>query len=101
MSSAAQAPVKSKAIADGIKLDDMDAYAQSKLAITMWTNSLADELGANGPMVVAVNPGSLLASKMVKEGFDNDAKQFAPPHTDALNDDKCQEVLAAIQAVLR
>jgi NAD(P)-dependent dehydrogenase (short-subunit alcohol dehydrogenase family) len=47
----------------------MDAYAQSKLGITMWTRHMAEELGQAGPMVVAVNPGSLLASKMVKEGF--------------------------------
>lgn len=47
----------------------MAAYSQSKLAITMWTRHLARELGEDGPVVVAVNPGSLLASKMVKEGF--------------------------------
>ena len=47
----------------------MEAYAQSKLAITMWSAHLASVWGDEGPMVVAVNPGSLLATKMVKEGF--------------------------------
>ena len=49
--------------------EDMPAYAQSKLAITMWSRALAEQLGDEGPMVVAVNPASLLGSKMVKEGF--------------------------------
>ena len=54
----------------------MDAYSQSKLAITMWSKAMADDLGENGPVVVAVNPGSLLASKMVKEGFGIDGKDI-------------------------
>lgn len=70
LSSAAQAPVEIDAL-QGKKrlLDDMSAYAQSKLALTMWNNALAASLGSQGPVFVAVNPGSLLASKMVKEGF--------------------------------
>ncbi|MEX0286727.1 MAG: SDR family NAD(P)-dependent oxidoreductase [Paracoccaceae bacterium] len=69
LSSAAQAPVSLRALAGPPSLEAMEAYAQSKLAITMWTRHLATELGDKGPVVVAVNPGSLLASKMVKEGF--------------------------------
>jgi len=69
LSSAAQAPVDLQALAGKQRLDDMPAYAQSKLAITMWTRHLARELGASGPVIVAVNPGSLLATRMVKEGF--------------------------------
>jgi len=69
LSSAAQASVDLAALAGRVRLDDMPAYAQSKLAITIWSRSLARELGENGPAVIAVNPGSLLASKMVKEGF--------------------------------
>jgi NAD(P)-dependent dehydrogenase (short-subunit alcohol dehydrogenase family) len=42
---------------------------QSKLALTIWSQALAQELGTNGPVTVAVNPGSLLATKMVKEGY--------------------------------
>ena len=45
-------------------------YAQSKLALTMWSRTMA-HLHKNRALVfVAVNPGSLLATKMVKEGFD-------------------------------
>lgn len=130
LSSAAQAPVNVKALAGGVRMDDMEAYAQSKLAITLWTRALAQQ-HADGPMIVAVNPGSLLASKMVKEGFgmngkdiniganvllqaalsdefaaasgqyfDNDAGRFALPHRDALDDAKVAEVMQAIEAVL-
>ncbi len=69
LSSAAQAPVDAEALAGGKRLGDMDAYSQSKLAITMWTRHLATTLGDDGPVIVAVNPGSLLATKMVKDGF--------------------------------
>ncbi len=69
LSSAAQAPVDLDALAGRGRLADMAAYAQSKLAITMWSRHLAAELGQGGPAIIAVNPGSLLASKMVKEGF--------------------------------
>ena len=69
LSSAAQAPVNVEALAGNLRLSAMDAYAQSKLALTMWSRHLANQLGADGPAIVAVNPGSLLASKMVKEGF--------------------------------
>ena len=70
LSSAAQAPVDLDALAGRKNLADMPAYAQSKLAITMWTRHMARALKDDkGPMIVAVNPGSLLASKMVKEGF--------------------------------
>lgn len=105
----------------------MDAYAQSKLAITIWSRALAQEL-PNGPAIIAVNPGSLLASKMVKEGFgvagndlrigadilsrlaldpgfaehsgeywDNDAGRFAQPHSAALEPDHVEPVMAAIR----
>lgn len=47
----------------------MAAYAQSKLALTMWSGSMAQSLGDGGPAIIAVNPGSMLGSKMVKEGF--------------------------------
>ena len=69
LSSAAQAPVNLDALQGKVRLSPMDAYAQSKLALTMWSRQLAAQLGAEGPAVITVNPGSLLASKMVKEGF--------------------------------
>ncbi len=70
LSSAAQSSVDLQALAGRIKIsNDFDAYAQSKLAITMWSRAMAVSLQNNGPVVIAVNPGSLLATKMVKEGF--------------------------------
>ncbi|UUO23219.1 SDR family NAD(P)-dependent oxidoreductase [Colwellia sp. M166] len=69
LSSAAQAPVNIQALLGKTKLSDIEAYAQSKLAITMWSKVLADKIDDKGPTIIAVNPGSLLASKMVKEGF--------------------------------
>ncbi|MEO1720374.1 MAG: oxidoreductase, partial [Pseudomonadota bacterium] len=69
LSSAAQAPVDTDALAGHRRADDMEAYAQSKLALTMWSRAMAEDRADHAPIVVAVNPGSLLASKMVKEGF--------------------------------
>jgi NAD(P)-dependent dehydrogenase (short-subunit alcohol dehydrogenase family) len=51
------------------QLPDGMAYAQSKLALTMWSHSLGLALKDSGPMIVAVNPGSMLGSKMVREAF--------------------------------
>jgi NAD(P)-dependent dehydrogenase (short-subunit alcohol dehydrogenase family) len=69
LSSAAQAPVDPEAMLGRVRLDDGAAYAQCKLAITMWSRSTAHRLGDDGPVIVAVNPGSLLGSKMLKEAF--------------------------------
>ena len=130
LSSAAQAPVDPRALAGEISLGDMPAYAQSKLAITMWSRVMAQAL-PDGPAVIAVNPGSLLASKMVKEGFgmagndlkigadiivraclsdefaaasgayfDNDSGRFAEPHSDALEPEKCDNIVQTIEALL-
>ncbi|MEO1549018.1 MAG: SDR family NAD(P)-dependent oxidoreductase [Pseudomonadota bacterium] len=126
LSSAAQATVNLSALRGGVRLDDMDAYAQSKRAITLWSAHLAQTL-AEGPLVFAVNPGSLLASKMVKEGFgvaghdlrigadilcrlalkdgfddrngaywDNDAGRFAPVDLSQMED-----VVATIEALVK
>ncbi len=69
LSSAAQSPVNPEALAGRVSLADGAAYAQSKLALTMWSRSLALALKDDGPAIIAVNPGSLLGSKMVKEAF--------------------------------
>jgi NAD(P)-dependent dehydrogenase (short-subunit alcohol dehydrogenase family) len=132
LSSAAQSPVDLEALAGRARLtDDFDAYAQSKLALTMWSLSMALSLKDDGPTINAVNPGSLLGTKMVKEGFgmagkdihigadilcrlalddefstatglyfDNDAGQFASPHPDALDTQKSEATVHAIEAVL-
>lgn len=130
LSSAAQSPVDTEALIGKRRLDDMGAYSQSKLALTMWSREMAKEL-PDGPVIVAVNPGSLLGSKMVKEGFgtegkdlgigadiltraatsdefantsgkyfDNDSRRFADPHRDALDEGKSQAVVRAIEATL-
>lgn len=131
LSSAAQAPVDFEALAGRSRLSDNAAYAQSKLAITMWSFDLARSLGEGGPVIVAVNPGSFLGSKMVKEAygvaggdlsigakilsraalskefaaasgkyFDNDSRQFASPHPDALDPKKCRTLVEQLESLL-
>jgi len=126
LSSAAQAPVDIAALDGKRRLDDMEAYAQSKLALTMWSQDFAAR-HPDGPVSVAVNPGSLLATKMVKEGFgtagndlnigvnilvraalsdefadasgryfDNDSGRIAAPHPDAADAVKVRDVVDAI-----
>lgn len=130
LSSAAQAPVNVEALAGHASLNDREAYAQSKLALTIWSRELAREL-PDGPVVVAVNPGSLLASKMVQEGFgiagndlrigadilcraalddvfaeasgtyfDNDSGRFSNPNPAALDQAHSKSVMATIRTVL-
>lgn len=131
LSSAAQSRVDPEALAGRINLSDGVAYAQSKLALTMWSHTMALSLKGDGPAIIAVNPGSMLGSKMVKQAygvaggdlrigaeilcraalsdefaaasgryFDNDRGQFASPHPDALNLQKCEEIVHVIEAVL-
>ena len=68
VSSAAQSPVDPRALRGEVQASAGAAYAQSKLALTAWTRSLGLQLGGS-PSVVSVNPGSLLATKMVLEAF--------------------------------
>lgn len=67
LSSAAQATVSHDVLLGHQQISTQEAYAQSKLALTMWSFHLA-ELEPN-IVVIPVNPGSLLNTKMVKEGF--------------------------------
>lgn len=69
LSSAAQAPVSIDALKGKRRLSDGEAYAQSKLALTMWSHSLAASLADDGPAIIAVNPGSMLGSKMVQQAY--------------------------------
>ena len=128
VSSAAQAPVNLEALTGAGHLSDSQAYAQSKLAITMWSYAMSL---SHDQVVVAVNPGSLLGSKMVKEAygipgkdmsigaeilyqaalsskkferasgkyFVNDSGDFCQPHPHAMNKMKSQEVVESIEAV--
>jgi len=77
VTSAAQTIVNEQALLGNVTLETASyAYAQSKLATNMWTRYLANTLGEQAPILVAVNPGSLLASKMVKEGFGIEGKDL-------------------------
>jgi len=69
LSSAAQATVDSDALAGQGRLPDGAAYAQSKLALTMWSRSMALARKDDGPAIIAVNPKSFLGSKMVKQAY--------------------------------
>ena len=70
LSSAAQASVDREALIGGKRLLSAgEAYAQSKLALTMWSRKLALSLGNDGPAIIAVNPKSMLGSKMVKQAY--------------------------------
>ena len=48
-------------------LPDGAAYAQRKLTLTMWSRRKGLSLRDNGPAIIAVNPGSMLGSKMVRK----------------------------------
>ncbi|WP_372882808.1 SDR family NAD(P)-dependent oxidoreductase [Psychromonas sp.] len=70
LSSAAQSPVDPNAlVSPNADASDSSIYAQSKLALTMWSKDLAALLNNKGPAIIAVNPASFLGSKMVKEAY--------------------------------
>lgn len=77
LSSAAQAPVSLEALKGISKLGDSEVYAQSKLALTMWTNYLAEELKEKIGVIVSVNPASFLGSKMVKDAYGMEGKDIS------------------------
>ena len=130
LSSAAQMPIDMKAMTGHTPLSESMAYAQSKLAITMWSAHMAAAL-PDGPAVIAVNPASLLGTKMVKEAYgsegkdirigsdilvrlaleaefadksgqyyDNDRGRFGPPHADALDSQKIAAFMRELEALL-
>lgn len=124
LSSAAQAPVSLEALRGEASLGTNEAYAQSKLALTMWSFEFAKK----HPNIVtlAVNPGSLLNTKMAKEAygqhwspaskgvdilyslamdsihadktgqyFDNDRGGYNMAHADAYDEDKIAQLMQA------
>lgn len=131
VSSAAQAPINIQTMSGDIApIDDFQAYAQSKLALTIWAREFAKTM-LPSQVCVAVNPGSLLASKMVKEGFgvegndisigakilmqaalsdkfaiasgqyfDNDSQKFADPHSFALDKNNSELVMACLASII-
>ena len=67
LSSAAQESVEEAVLKGEEYIDAHSVYAQSKLALTMWSFDLAKE--QQEVLVIAVNPGSLLNTKMVQEAY--------------------------------
>lgn len=129
LSSAAQAPISIDVLKGMAHRSDRETYAQSKLAITMWSFHLAQQV--RDVVVIAVNPGSLLNTKMVKEAFgkfwssadkganilhdlavldqykeatgqyfDNDQGAFGPAHPAAYNEEGINILLNATAALL-
>ena len=106
-----------------------ESYAQSKLALTMWSFYLAKQL--KNINVIAVNPGSLLNTKMVNEAFgkywssadkganiiyelavsenhkdvtgkyfDNDKGNYGKAHPDAYNEEVIAELIKVTDKIL-
>lgn len=69
LSSAAQSTVSLNVLQGKETQPQPDTYAQSKLALTMWSFYLAKK--EPDVSVIAVNPGSLLNTKMVQEAYGN------------------------------
>ena len=67
LSSAAQSPVSINVLKGKEQQSENATYAQSKLALTMWSFYLANQ--EPKITVIAVNPGSLLNTNMVKEAY--------------------------------
>lgn len=129
LSSAAQSTVSIEVLRGNEKLSDSSAYAQSKLALTMWSFYFAEK----HPEIntIAVNPGSLLNTKMVKEAFgqhwssadkgadvlyelamsekyidsngkyfDNDKGSFSNAHSGAYDQEKISRLISETEEIL-
>jgi len=130
LSSAAQASVSHQVLTGQSQAIYNHTYAQSKLALTMWSFQLSRQLPDIA--VVAVNPGSLLNTKMVQEAygtswapadkgadilhklalsyppnaidgkyFDNDRGTFNSAHPDAYNQSKINALLQTTTQILQ
>jgi len=129
LSSAAQAPVSLEVLSGNATIIESAAYAQSKLALTMWSFNLAKQL--SDTQIIAVNPGSLLNTNMVKAAFgthwssadkganilydlavskehqgitgkyfDNDKGSYGNAHTDAYDALKIESLIQKTEMVL-
>jgi len=129
LSSAAQSPVSLEALKGKLSLSAQSAYAQSKLALTMWSTSLAKQ--EQDIIVIPVNPGSLLNTKMVREAYgqhwssadkganilvelatnkdlsdksgiyyDNDQGSFGQAHGDAYDSHRIEELLQVTEDIV-
>lgn len=129
LSSAAQSPVELSALRGQHGLSAQEAYAQSKLALTMWSFWLAEQEAQL--TTIAVNPGSLLNTNMVRAAygkfwssadkgaeilhrlatgtdaighsgdyFDNDRGSYGPAHPDAYDSSKIEALIQLTQELL-
>lgn len=129
LSSAAQSPVSEDVLLGKQKESSNETYAQSKLALTMWSFRLAET--QPDIAVIPVNPGSLLNTNMVKEAFghhwssadkgsnilydlavsevyndvtgkyfDNDKGAFGNAHPDAYNNKKIDNLIKVTENIL-
>ena len=129
LSSAAQETVSPQFLQKNSQLSDNPAYAQSKLAILLWSFHFAKQ----HPKLttIALNPGSLLNTKMVMEAygkfwssadkgadiimdlalnptyddrsgqyFDNDKGQFNEAHPDAYDDQTIKALIKDTMGIL-
>lgn len=130
LSSAAQSSVSMELLDGNIKVSDQEAYAQSKLALLMWSFYLAKQ--ESDISVVALNPGSLLNTNMVREAygefwssadkganiiydlalvrnsddidgkyFDNDRGGFGPAHPDAYSTEIINQLIEKTENMVR
>lgn len=129
LSSAAQSHVSDATLTGVTMHAASEAYAQSKLALTMWSFAFAK---ANPEIItIAVNPGSLLNTKMAKEAygqhwspaekgvnilydlaisnahendsgkyFDNDKGAFSKAHPDAYDEKLIHKLLTTSDSLL-
>ena len=129
LSSAAQSPVSLNFLSGNEHISIGSAYAQSKLALTMWSFYFAKEEPSLS--VIAVNPGSMLNTQMVQEAFcthrlsadvgaqilhdlavsekfagvtgkyfDNDKGGFGTAHTDAYDNNKIEQLITTTESTL-
>ncbi|MEN0051635.1 MAG: SDR family NAD(P)-dependent oxidoreductase [Bacteroidota bacterium] len=129
LSSAAQSTVSKGFLTGTTQISTQEAYAQSKLALTIWSFDLAKK--QSDISVIAVNPGSLLNTRMVQEAygrywssadkganilydlavsqqyegitgkyFDNDKGGFGAAHADAYKEALIKQLMETTIAVL-
>lgn len=130
LSSAAQASISPRTLLGETNESDGATYAQSKLALLMWSFYLANK--EPNVTIIPVNPGSLLATKMVKEAFgkswssadkgasilfdlavsenykndsgkyyDNDHGSFGMAHSDAYDNSKIKQLIELTNRIVK
>ncbi|MBD0401578.1 SDR family NAD(P)-dependent oxidoreductase [Flammeovirga sp. EKP202] len=130
LSSAAQADIYYNQIEGKAVLEVNNAYAQSKLALTIWNTFLSKEY--KNIVSIAVNPGSLLRTKMALDAYgqfwspaekgsdllvelaledqhlqhsgdyyDNDSGRYTKAHASAYNENEIEKLIAFTNKILK